>query len=112
MATLSFEVTLINNTNMDFTLGSAHLDDGTWITRPPDDIPAHGQGSWESQADQGFRLGGSVTYNTDLGPISISWTRSLIGTNTLDVRVPRGLTESHTDQHEKLTITISGGPSS
>jgi hypothetical protein len=93
MAARSVTITFHNNTDQDLTLTSSDLPHGAWTTKPPDNIGANADGTWESESD-GIATGtqGSVTYaiGGDGDSVLINWDDPFAGTNKFSFNLSSG----------------------
>lgn len=93
MAARSISIVFHNNTDQDLTLTSSDLPHGTWTQKPPDNIDASADGSWESESD-GIATGteGSATYaiGGDGDSVLISWDNPFAGTNKFSFNLSSG----------------------
>ncbi len=93
MAARSISIVLHNHTDQDLTLTSSDLPHGAWTQKPPDNIDADADGSWESESD-GIATGtqGSAVYaiGGDGDSVLISWDNPFAGTNKFSFNLSSG----------------------
>lgn len=111
MSARSVSITLVNDTDLTLALDYKEVSGGVWVEEPPATIEARGEGAWRSDSD-GLATGteGRASYSTGGEQVQVHWDNPFVGSNSLDVGVPPGYTETHGDisgDHADIKISVS-----
>lgn len=93
MAARSYEIAIVNLTDVEFTRKEAHLDHGVWSKdgnyTPPDKIST-GQTAHFGSESQGVATGteGHVIYSSSAGDFRVDWDNPYIGGDSSSAKCP------------------------
>ncbi|WP_165953752.1 aegerolysin family protein [Streptomyces sp. 8K308] len=102
MAARSYDISIVNLTNMELTREKSHLDHGVWSGEgsetPPDKI-APGETVHFGSESQGFMTGteGYVTYGSPAGDFTVYWDNPYVGSDSSSATCPSGYEKVKSD---------------